>query len=163
MCNCKCNCNNKNGADVLDFLLPATGGTDADATYVLGLTHNTCGARKMLLADPAHPVEANLSVKAVGTPVDVGNDTFCQECLVAGTVTYCPCGSCEPKQEYVSYQCCLPCSSATPPTLTLGTVAASPKPISVYQKTACGGCCQSTLSCTNKIAITTSINVATGA
>ena len=152
----------KTGADVLDFLLPAPGGTEADATYVIGITHNTCGNRKMLLSDPSSPVEANLSVKAVGSPVDVGNGTYCQECLIAGTVTYRPCGSCEPRMEYVSYQCCLPCSSTTPPTLTLGTVAASPKPITVYRNTSCG-CCQSTLGYTNKIALTTSINVAAGA
>ena len=158
MCNCKCN---KNGADVQDFLLPAPGGTETDATYVLGLTHNTCGARKMLLSDPAHPVTAALTATAVGTPVNVGNGTFCQECLVSGTVTYKPCGSCEPHTEYVSYQCCLPCPAATSPTLAIGTVAASPKPITFYQTTSCG-CCHGTMSCTNKIAITTSINVTAG-
>jgi len=151
----------KNGTDVQDFLLPFPGGTAAGATYVLGLTHTTCGGRKMLLADTAHPVVANLTAKAVGTPVDVGNGIFCQECQIAGTVTYKPCGSCEPRTEYVSYQCCLPCSSTTSPTLTIGEVAASPKPITVYQNTPCG-CCQSTLACTNQIALTTSINVATG-
>ena len=41
---CKC----KNGKDELDFLLPGT----AEGTYVIGLTHNSCGNRQMLLADP---------------------------------------------------------------------------------------------------------------
>ena len=100
---CNCNCK-KNGQDFQDFLLssPTAG------TYVLGLTHNTCGCRKMALSDPARPVIANLSIAAVGQPIDVGNAMYCQECLVSGTVTYCPCGSCEPRTEYVSYQCCLP-------------------------------------------------------
>ena len=154
---CNCNCK-KNGQDVQDFLLssPTAG------TYVLGLTHYTCGQRKMALSDPARPVIANLSVSAVGEPIDVGNSMYCQECLVSGTVTYCPCGSCEPRTEYVSYQCCLPCTSATQPTLTLGEVKASPKPIKYYINNGCG-CCQGTRPCTNQIAITTSIEVTAGA
>jgi len=160
MANCNCNC--KNGADVLDFLIPAPGGTEASATYVCGLTHNTCGNRKMLLADPTHPVIANLTATPVGTPIDVGNGTLCQECQIAGTVTYKPCNSCSPQTEYVSQRVCLPCSEATSPTLTVGTVAASPKPITYYRNTGCG-CCAGTYDCTNRIAITTSINVTTGA
>jgi hypothetical protein len=39
-------------------------------------------------------------------------------------------------------------------------VAASPKPITYYQNNGCG-CCQGTYPCTNRIAITTSINVTT--
>jgi hypothetical protein len=116
----------------------------------------------MLLSDPTHPVVANLSVAAVGQPIDVGNAMYCQECLVSGTVTYCPCGSCEPRTEYVSYQCCLPCTSATQPTLTLGEVKASPKPITYYMNNGCG-CCRGTKPCTNQIAITTSIEVTAGA
>ena len=65
--------------------------------------------------------------------------------------------------QYVSKRMCLPCSSATSPTLTIGKVSASPKPITVYLNNGCCGCCQSTKPCTNQIAITTSINVATGA
>ena len=40
---CNCNCIFKNGQDVQDFLIPAPGGTEANATYVLGLTHLPCG------------------------------------------------------------------------------------------------------------------------
>ena len=77
-----------------------------------------------------------------------------------GTVTYKPCNSCSPQTEYVSQRVCLPCSSAVSPTLTIGTVAASPKPITYYQNNGCG-CCQGTYPCTNRIAVTTSINVTT--
>ena len=93
---CNCNCK-KNGQDVQDFLLssPTAG------TYVLGLTHNTCGCRKMALSDPARPVIANLSIAAVGQPIDVGNAMYCQECLVSGTVTYCPC-----EIRHLSLYCC---------------------------------------------------------
>ena len=157
MCNCK------NGTDSLDFLIPVAGGTETDATYTIGLTHYTCGGRNMLLADPTHPVIAELTATPVGTPIDTDNGAFCQECIVAGTVTYRPCNSCSPRVEYVSKRMCLPCSSATSPTLTIGKVSASPKPITVYLNNGCCGCCQSTKPCTNQIAITTSINVATGA
>lgn len=154
-CNCKCK---KNGSTVLDFLIPS----EAAGVYVIGLTQNTCGGRQMLLNDPTHPVIANLEVKAIGQPINVGNGAYCQECQIAGTVTYCPCGSCSPRTEYVSYQCCLPCSSDAQPTLTIGTVTASPKPITYYQNTGCG-CCQGTKPCTNQIALTTSIQVTAGA
>ena len=155
-----CNCNCKNGADAKDFLTLAPGGTATDATYVLGLTHYTCGGRKMLVADPTHPVVCNLTIKALGTPVDVGNGTYCQECQIYGTVTYKPCGSCVPREEYVTFQDCLPCSSTTTPTVTIGTVVASPKPITYYQNNGCG-CCSGTYPCTNRIAITTSVNITT--
>lgn len=153
---CKC----KNGSDVQDFLLTVPGGTAADATYLLGLTHYTCGGRKMLVSDAVHPVIAQLDVTPIGTPIDAGNGAFCQECQVAGTVTYKPCNSCEPRTEYVTYQCCLPCSSAVTPKLAIETVVASPKPINYYQSNGCG-CCQGTYPWTNQIAITTSINVVT--
>jgi hypothetical protein len=61
----------------------------------------------------------------------------------------------------VSYQCCLPCTSATQPTLTLGEVKSSPKPIKYYITSGCG--CQGTRPCTNQIALTTSIEVTAGA
>lgn len=161
MANCNCNC--RNGQDGLDFLTPAPGGTDASATYQMGLTHYTCGGRKMLVADPSHPVTAELAVTLVGTPIDLDNDTYCQECIIAGTVTYKPCNCCEPRTEYVTLRECLPCSSATSPTITVGKVVASPKPISYYQNNGACGCCAGTYPCTNRISITTSVNVAAGA
>lgn len=156
----KCNCN-KNGSDVQDFLISKPGNTEADATYFLGLTHYTCGGRKMLAADVLHPVVANLTIEPIGEPVSLENGDYCQECQIAGTVTYKPCGSCCPRTEYVNYQLCLPCFTATSPKLGLGGIVASPKPISYYQNNGCG-CCQGTYPATNQIAITTSINVTPG-
>ncbi len=156
--NCKCNC--RNGSDVQDFLVAVPGGTAANATFLFGLTHFTCGGRKMLTADTTYPVISQLEATPVGNPVDVGNGTFCQECQIAGTVTYKACGCCEPRTEYVSATCCLPCSSNVQPKLGIETVVASPKPITYYSNGMCG-CCQGTYPCTNQIAITTSINVAT--
>lgn len=155
-----CKCNSRNGQDEFDFLTSVPGSTAANATYQLGLTHFTCGNRKMLVADTTHPVISQLTATPVGTPIDLGNSTFCQECKISGTVTYKPCNSCSPQTEYVSQRIFLPCSSAVSPTLTIGNVVASPKPINYYMKNGCG-CCQGTYSCTNQIAITTSINVTT--
>ena len=155
---CNCNCNCKNGSDNLDFLLAS----ETAGVYGIGLTHYTCGGRKMLLADPAHPVVTDLQVSPVGNPQDLGNGIYCQEFLLAGTVTYCPCGSCEPRTEYVSLSDCVLTTSATQPKLGIGTVQASPKPITYYMSNGCG-CCKATRPCTNQIAITTSIEVTAGA
>lgn len=155
-----CNCNCKNGSDVQDFLTLVSGGTAANANYIIGLTHYTCGGRKMLVADATHPVIAQLEATPIGQPVDVGNGTYCQECQIAGTVTYKPCGSCTPRTEYVTTQCCLPCSTAVQPKIGIGDVVASPKAITYYQNNGCG-CCAGTYPYTNQIAITTSINVTT--
>ena len=156
----KCNCNYRNGQDVLDFLTSIPGGTAANASYMLGLTHNNCCGRNILAADTIHPVSAVLTAIPVGTPIDVGNGAYCQECLISGTVEYKPCNSCHPERDYVTKQICLPCSSDTTPTITIGTVEASPVPVTVYRNSNCG-CCQETLPCTKQIAITTSINVTT--
>ena len=155
---CKCNCMISNGSDKKDFLLASeTGGV-----YALGLTHYTCGNRKMALNDPSRPVQCNLTIEPVGQPVDLGNGIYCQEFLVAGTVTYCPCGSCKPETEYVTWQDCVTTTSATQPKLALGTVNASPKPVYYYLNNGCG-CCRAQKPCTNQIAITTSIEVTAGA
>ena len=152
---CKCI---KNGSDSLDFLLAS----ETSGVYALGLTHYTCMNQKMALSDPSRPVIANLALTPTGTPIDLGNGIYCQEFLLAGTVTYCPCGSCRPEEEYVTLRDCITCTSATTPTLTLGTVNASPKPITYYVNNGCG-CCRAQKACTNQIAITTSIQVTAGA
>lgn len=150
-------CNCKNGSDVLDFITSVPGGTAANATYQLGMTHFTCGNRKLSVNETTHPVTAQLAAQVVGTPQDLGNGSFCCEVLVSGTVQYRQCGCCGPRTEYVSRMCCLPCSSATVPTVAIGNVVCSPVAIPYYG----GGCCQGNCAGTNKIAITTSINVTT--
>lgn len=153
MCNC-----NRNGKTNRDFLTPVVSATAEGTNYVLGLTYNTCGNRKMLQNDPTHPVLANLTASVVGTPQDLGNGAFCCEVQIAGTVTYKPCCSCSPRTEYVFDQFCIPCESAVVPSLTLGKVVCAPQAITYYD-----GCCPCTNPLTNKIAITTSLNVATEA
>lgn len=159
--NCKCNCNCRNGQDVPDFRNSFPGATPANATYQIGLTHYTCGGRKTLVADAEHPVTAQLTATPIGQPIDLDNNSWCQEVLISGTVQYRPCNSCEPRTEYVTYRDCLPCSSAVSPTITVGKVVASPKPIMMYQVTEKCGCCQTARPYTNQIAITTSVNVTT--
>ena len=149
-------CNCKNGSDRLDFFTPVAGGTAADSTYLLGLTHFTCGNRK-LAANEGTPIEANLTAKVVGTPQDVGNGAFCCEVLIEGTVQYQPCGCCDVKTEFVRYQRCLPCSSAVAPTVAVGNVVCAPELIPSYGN----GCCRGYCAGTNMIAITTSLNVTT--
>lgn len=143
-------CNN-NGKTVVVSLTTIPGGTAANASYLLALDHYTCGNRK-LCTQEVFPVTADLKFNALGTPVDVGNGSYCCEVLVSGTCTYmpytCGCNQC-PRTENVYTTICVPCSSASAPTLTSGTAVAAPTNVRP--------CC----NVTNTIAITTTINVTT--
>ncbi len=147
-------CNN-NGKTFVVSLTTVSGGTAANASYLLALDHFTCGNKK-LCVNEAFPVTADLKATAMGAPVDVGNGTFCQEVLISGTCTYmpyvcgCNCGVC-PRTENIYCTICVPCSTNAVPTLTMGSSVAMPTNVKP--------CC----NVTNAIAITTSINVATGA
>ena len=149
MANCNCN----NGKTLVEYLTPVAGGTAENATYLLALDHFTCGNRK-LCTQEVFPVTADLKFTPLGQPVSVGNGSYCQEVLCSGTVTYmpytcgCQCNTC-PRTENCYCTFCVPCSSATTPTLTAGTDVASPTNVKP--------CC----NVTNAIAITTTVNVAT--
>jgi len=131
------------------------GGTAADASYLLALDHYTCGNRKLCTSE-VYPISADINFKALGLPVNVGNGSYCCEVLVSGTVTYmpyvcgCNCNVC-PRTENIYTTICVPCSAATAPTITAGDAVAAPTNVQP--------CC----NVTNAIAITTSLNVATGA
>ena len=144
MCDCK-----NNGKTFVDFLTLVPGGTAANSSYLLSLTHYTCGGRKMRSQLNAFPVTANLAFQPVGTPVSVGNGTFCQEVLCTGQVTYLPyrrgCECTCPVTDNIFCTLCVPCSSATSPTITAGVAVASP----------ING------DFTNSVAMTTSFNVTT--
>lgn len=148
------NCN-QNGKTFVVALTTVPGGTAANANYQLQLDHYTCGNRK-LCTQEVFPVSADLKFTPLGSPVDTGNGTFCQEVLCSGTCTYmpyqcgCQCNVC-PRTENIYCTFCVPCSAATTPTLTAGTAVASPTNVQP--------CC----NVTNAIAITTTLNVATGA
>lgn len=147
-------CNN-NGKTFVVSLTTVPGGTAANADYLLALDHYTCGNRK-LCTQEVFPVTADLKATALGLPVSVGNDTYCQEVLISGSVTYmpyvcgCQCNVC-PRTENIYCTICVPCSAATTPTLTIGTAVAAPTNVQP--------CC----NVTNAIAVTCSLNVTTGA
>lgn len=146
-------CNN--GKTNVVSLTTIPGGTAANANYLLALDHYTCGNRK-LCTQEMFPVTADLKATAIGTPVNVGNGSFCQEVLISGSVTYmpyvcgCNCGVC-PRTENIYCTICVPCSSAVSPTLAIGNSVAAPTGA------------QPCSNVTNAIAITTSLNVTTGA
>jgi hypothetical protein len=148
------NCNN-NGKTFVVSLTTIPGGTAADASYLLALDHYTCGNRK-LCTQEIFPVTADLKATPIGTPVSVGNGSYCQEVLISGTCTYmpyvcgCQCNVC-PRTENIYCTICVPCSAATTPTLAIGESVAAPTNAQPCSNT------------TNCVAITTSLNVTTGA
>ena len=147
-------CNN-NGKTFVVSLTTIAGGTAANANYLLQLDHFTCGNKKLCVQE-VFPVTADLKATPLGSPVDVGNGSYCQEVLISGTCTYmpykcgCQCGVC-PQTENIYCTICVPCSSAVTPTLTIGNSVASPTNVQP--------CC----NITNAIAVTTTPNVTTGA
>lgn len=142
-----------NGKTSVVFLTTIPGGTAADANYLLSLDHFLCGNRKICINE-AYPLTADLKAATVGQPVDVGNDCFCQEVLITGSVTYmpyvsgCNCGVC-PRQEQIFASICVPCSTNASPTVSIGKSVAAPTNVQP--------CC----TITNAVALTTSINVTT--
>lgn len=150
-------CNNYNGQTFVNTLTPAPGATAENATYVVDLTHYTCGNRK-ICANGAYPVTADLNFKASGLPQSVGNETYVQDVLITGTCTYMPykngqsnCGCNCPVTENIWAVVSVPVSAATAPTITAGDTLASP--------TNLRDCC----SLTNAVSLVCSFNVAAGA
>lgn len=151
-------CNSTNGQTYVNTCIPAAGGTATSSTYVLNLTHYTCGNRK-ICANGAFPITSNLNYTVIGSPQNVGNSVFNVDVLVSGTVTYmpyrngqnncgCECNPC-PITENVWTTISVPFGSATTPAVIAGTVIASP--------TNLRDCC----NVTNAISLTTSFNVTT--
>lgn len=148
---------NYNGQTFVNTVIPVPGATAADATYVVDLTHYTCGNRK-ICANGAYPVTGQLSYKAVGAPQPVGNGAFVQDILITGTCTYmpyrngqnaCGCGCNCPVTENIWATVSVPVASATAPTITAGEVIAAP--------TNLRDCC----SITNAVSLVGSFNLAT--
>ena len=151
----------KNGQTYLNALVPAAGGTAADSTYMIDMTHYTCGGKK-LCVNGSYPPAANLNYQVVGTPTSIGNDIYSCDVLITGTVTYMPykrgqmqngcCGCSCPVTENIYCLVSVPVSAATVPTLAGGeTVIATPTNVQ--------DCCNTT----DAIGIVCSLNVTTGA
>lgn len=147
----------KNGETKLDFMSLIPGGTADNANYLIGLTQYICNNRQMPVSDAEYPVTANLAATVLGVSTDLTNG-YCCEVLLSGTATYRPCGCCEPKTVFINKQLCVPCPSAATPTVSVGKVAAQPEAIINPNS-----CCNSAYTCTNRMAITTTINVTAAA
>ena len=125
---------NSNGRTYVNTVIPVPGATATDATYCIDLTHYSCGNRK-ICANGAYPLTCNLNYQVYNAPRSIGNDSYVVDILASGTVTYLPykCGQsqcgcgCEcPVTENVWAIVSVPVASATVPTITAGTVLASP-------------------------------------
>ena len=147
-----------NGQTFVNTCIPAPGESASDVTYVVDLTHYTCGNRK-ICANGAYPVTGDLKYKAMGAPQPVGNDIFVLDVLITGTVTYmpyrngqnynnCNCGCNCPVTENIWATVSVPVNSAAVPTITAGEVIASPTNLK--------DCC----SITNAVSLVGSFNVA---
>ena len=123
-------CNPNNGRTYVNTCIPAPGATATDATYVVDLTHYTCGGRK-ICANGAYPIGATLAYRALNAPQPVGNDTYQVDILITGTVTYvphnCNCNCACPVTENIYATVSVPVASATAPTVTAGEVIAAPQ------------------------------------
>ena len=148
---------NLNGRTFVNTILPVPGATDADATYVVDLTHYTCGNRK-ICANGAYPISSQLAAQVYNAPRSVGNDAYVVDILLTGTVSYmpyrngqnaCGCGCQCPETENVWAIVSVPVASATAPTVTAGTVLANPANLS--------DCC----NVTNAVSLVCSFNLAT--
>ena len=147
---------NCNGQTYVNTCIPVPGATATDATYVVDLTHYTCGNRK-ICANGAYPIQADLNYKAVGSPQLVGEGAYVQDILITGTCTYMPhrqgqsngCGCQCPVTENIWATVSVPVASATAPTVTAGDVIATP--------TNLRDCC----NVTNAVSLVGSFNLAT--
>ena len=141
-----CN-NNLNGRTFVNTVIPVPGATATDATYVVDLTHYTCGNRK-ICANGAYPISSQLNYSIYNAPRAVGNDAYVVDILITGTVSYmpyrngqnqCGCGCQCPVTENVWAIVSVPVASATVPTITAGTVLANPTNLT--------DCCNLTNAC----------------
>ena len=149
----------QNGQTYVNTCIPAPGATATDATYVLDLTHYTCGNRKICV-NGAYPTTSDLKYRVMGTPQSLGNDVYQCDILVSGTVSYmpyrqgqnCGCGCQEntcPVTENVWCTVSVPWSAAAAPAITAGVVEATPTNVR--------DCC----NLTNAVSLVTSFNLAT--
>lgn len=150
---------NYNGQTYVNTCIPAPGAAAGDATYVVDLTHFTCGNRK-ICANGAYPVTGDLNFKTIGSPQAVGNDTYVQDILITGTVNYmpyrngqsqCGCGCACPVTENVWATVSVPVTSQNVPTVVAGETLASPTNLK--------DCC----SITNAVSMVCSFNLTAAA
>ena len=126
---------NQNGKTYVNFLTPVVaGGTETSASYMLNLTHYTCGNKKMCVNNAdGFPVASNLDVQVLGAPRLIPNtgvyccDVRCICDLTYEQVYYCGCcqNTCL-QTEKVAAVVCVPVTSSDVPTVSEKGVIASP-------------------------------------
>ena len=124
---------NRNGQTYVNTCIPAPGATETSATYVVEMTHFTCGNKK-ICANGSFPVTANLNYRVMGTPQSVGNETYQVDVMITGQVTYmpyvsgqgmCGCNVC-PVTENVWATVSVPWASSDTPDVVAGNALANP-------------------------------------
>ena len=148
------NCN-VNGKTYVDFLTPAPGGTATSASYNLGLTHYTCGNKKMCInGGEGLPGISALDVQVLGTPRLIGNGQYCCDVRCMCDLTYrqvyqCGCSNPCLETEKIIATVCVPVSSDTVPTVTANGALVDPVGFSCPSQS------------TNEVSITVSFTLAT--
>ena len=148
-----------NGKTYVNYLTPVvSGSTETSATYMLGLTHYTCGNKKMCVNNSnGFPVASSLDVQILGAPrlipSSVGNsEVYCCDVRCICDLTYeqvygygcCP-NTCLQTEKVVAVVC-VPVTSPDMPTITASGVVAD------AVKTSCG--CSETNECSLNVYFT---------
>ena len=119
---------NNNGKTFVNWLTPGNGATDTSTPWQVGLTHYTCGNKKMCVnSADGFPVASALDVQVIGGPNPIPNSNqYCCDVRIICDVTYqqvCGCGcyqsSC-PITEKVVATICVPCGETLPTVANIG-------------------------------------------
>lgn len=115
----------KNGSTSVDFLTPFPSAGTGETSYLLRLTHYTCGNKQMCLNNAEGlPIVSNLTLQQVGEIQSLGGDTYCCDVRCVCDLTYqqisgnacCP-NTCLQTEKCVA-TVCVPVTSADAVTLT---------------------------------------------
>ena len=127
----------RNGNTEVNFLTPYPSAGTGETSYLLQLTHYTCGNKQMCLNNgDGLPIVSNLSLQQVGEIQVLGNDTYCCEVRCVCDLTYqqisgsgcCP-NYCLQTEKCVA-TVCVPVTSADAVTLTPNGASVMPLRIS---------------------------------
>lgn len=122
-------CNN--GKTFVNWMTPGPGQTAASAPWQVGLTHYTCGNKKMCVnSAEGFPVASALSVQVIGGPNLIPESgQYCCDVRIICDVTYqqvwgCSCcpNTC-PVTEKVVATVCVPCGETLPTVADAGVTA----------------------------------------
>lgn len=127
----------KNGSTEVNFLTSYAGRTATEGSYLLQLTHFTCGNKQMCLNNAdGLPIVSNLNLQQVGAINNLGNGTYCCDVRCVCDLTYQQiCGnSCCPNYCLQTEKCvatvCVPVQSDAAATLTANGALVTPMRIS---------------------------------